>query len=69
MPRRIARSSVHHTLLRTRGTSSDWLALGATSIGSGIWTMHFIAMLGFTVQEAPMSYDRPSPSPASAWRS
>ncbi|MFE9361740.1 hypothetical protein OG810_27705 [Streptomyces sp. NBC_01693] len=46
--------------LRTRGTSrAGWLALGATSIGSGIWTMHFIAMLGFTVQEAPMSYDRP----------
>ncbi|MFJ8857485.1 MHYT domain-containing protein [Streptomyces sp. NPDC102451] len=46
--------------LRTRGASrAGWLALGATSIGSGIWTMHFIAMLGFTVREAPMSYDRP----------
>ncbi|MFD7440279.1 MHYT domain-containing protein [Streptomyces sp. NPDC059909] len=37
-----------------------WLALGATSIGSGIWTMHFIAMMGFTVAEAPISYDRPT---------
>lgn len=46
--------------LRTRGVSrAGWLALGATSIGSGIWTMHFIAMLGFTVREAPVSYDRP----------
>ncbi|WP_328724918.1 MHYT domain-containing protein [Streptomyces sp. NBC_00259] len=36
-----------------------WLALGATSIGSGIWTMHFVAMMGFTVAEAPISYDRP----------
>ena len=46
--------------LRTRGASrAGWLALGATSIGSGIWTMHFIAMLGFTVREAPVSYDRP----------
>lgn len=34
-----------------------WLALGATSIGSGIWTMHFIAMMGFTVHEAPVGYD------------
>ncbi|WP_329036310.1 hypothetical protein OHT61_07950 [Streptomyces sp. NBC_00178] len=46
--------------LRTRGVSrAGWLALGATSIGSGIWTMHFIAMLGFTVREAPVTYDRP----------
>ncbi|MGW7365394.1 MHYT domain-containing protein [Streptomyces sp. NPDC054841] len=37
-----------------------WLALGATSIGSGIWTMHFVAMMGFTVAEAPISYDRPT---------
>lgn len=35
-----------------------WLALGATAIGSGIWTMHFIAMMGFTVAEAPVGYDR-----------
>ncbi|WP_336322294.1 MHYT domain-containing protein [Streptomyces lavendofoliae] len=34
-----------------------WLALGATAIGSGIWTMHFIAMLGFTVRETPIGYD------------
>ncbi|MFE4451606.1 MHYT domain-containing protein [Streptomyces sp. NPDC056796] len=46
--------------LRARGASrAGWLALGATSIGSGIWTMHFIAMLGFSVREAPVSYDRP----------
>ncbi|OII62414.1 hypothetical protein BJP40_29045 [Streptomyces sp. CC53] len=36
-----------------------WLALGATSIGAGIWTMHFIAMMGFQVAEAPVDYDRP----------
>ncbi len=36
-----------------------WLALGATSIGAGIWTMHFIAMMGFHVAEAPVDYDRP----------
>ncbi|MCX5139541.1 MULTISPECIES: MHYT domain-containing protein [unclassified Streptomyces] len=46
--------------LRTeRSFKAGWLALGATSIGSGIWTMHFIAMVGFTVEEAPIGYDRP----------
>lgn len=38
---------------------AGWLALGATSIGTGIWTMHFIAMMGFSVQRAPIHYDRP----------
>ncbi|RST13226.1 hypothetical protein E2C00_15040 [Streptomyces sp. WAC05374] len=43
--------------LRRHGPAKlGWLALGATSIGSGIWTMHFIAMMGFTVQEAPVGY-------------
>ncbi|MFJ3901871.1 MHYT domain-containing protein [Streptomyces sp. NPDC090025] len=38
---------------------AGWLALGATAIGSGIWTMHFIAMMGFSVRQAPITYDRP----------
>ncbi|MFE9040885.1 MHYT domain-containing protein [Streptomyces sp. NPDC012421] len=38
---------------------AGWLALGSTSIGTGIWTMHFIAMMGFSVQQAPIDYDRP----------
>ncbi|MFI1399788.1 MHYT domain-containing protein [Streptomyces sp. NPDC020681] len=42
-----------------RSFKAGWLALGATAIGSGIWTMHFIAMMGFTVAEAPITYDRP----------
>ncbi|WP_371612183.1 MHYT domain-containing protein [Streptomyces clavifer] len=46
--------------LRTRRTArAGWLALGATSIGSGIWTMHFIAMVGFSVEQTTVSYDRP----------
>ncbi|MFJ6461060.1 MHYT domain-containing protein [Streptomyces sp. NPDC091387] len=46
--------------LRTeRSLKAGWLALGATSIGSGIWTMHFIAMMGFSVEEAPIGYDKP----------
>ncbi|MEV5281083.1 MHYT domain-containing protein [Streptomyces sp. NPDC051994] len=45
--------------LRTeRSFKALWLGLGATAIGSGIWTMHFIAMMGFTVREAPLGYDR-----------
>ncbi|MGW5768275.1 MHYT domain-containing protein [Streptomyces longwoodensis] len=36
-----------------------WLALGAAAIGSGIWTMHFVAMMGFTVHGAPIHYDKP----------
>ena len=35
-----------------------WLALGSAAIGSGIWTMHFIAMMGFTVAGAPIHYDK-----------
>ncbi|MEV3873563.1 MHYT domain-containing protein [Streptomyces sp. NPDC049906] len=34
-----------------------WLALGSAAIGSGIWTMHFVAMMGFTVRESPINYD------------
>ncbi|WSQ08302.1 hypothetical protein OG604_11335 [Streptomyces sp. NBC_01231] len=35
-----------------------WLALGSAAIGSGIWTMHFIAMMGFKIEQAPIHYDR-----------
>lgn len=46
------------SLIAPRSWRPGWLALGAGAIGSGIWTMHFIAMMGFTVQEAPIHYDR-----------
>ncbi|WP_197371270.1 MHYT domain-containing protein, partial [Streptomyces clavuligerus] len=46
--------------VRTEGAfKPGWLALGAVSIGSGIWTMHFIAMMGFSIAETPITYDRP----------
>ncbi|GAA2227098.1 MHYT domain-containing protein [Streptomyces indiaensis] len=35
-----------------------WLALGSAAIGSGIWTMHFVAMMGFTVRGVPIHYDK-----------
>jgi NO-binding membrane sensor protein with MHYT domain len=33
-----------------------WIALGALAIGSGIWSMHFIGMLGFSLP-TQLSYD------------
>ncbi|NEB04011.1 MHYT domain-containing protein [Streptomyces sp. SID13726] len=45
------------TLLSNQSWKPGWLALGAASIGCGIWTMHFIAMIGFQVVEARIRYD------------
>ncbi|BFP55962.1 MHYT domain-containing protein [Streptomyces sp. CMC78] len=48
------------TIRSLRNDSSwkpGWLALGAAAIGSGIWTMHFVAMMGFQVAETPVTYD------------
>lgn len=36
-----------------------WLLLAACAIGCGIWTMHFIAMLGFSVTSATIVYNVP----------
>ncbi|MFB6548855.1 MHYT domain-containing protein [Streptomyces sp. NPDC056405] len=41
----------------TRSWRPAWLALGSAAIGSGIWTMHFIAMMGFTIEHTPIRYD------------
>ncbi|HKS49115.1 MAG TPA: MHYT domain-containing protein [Amycolatopsis sp.] len=35
----------------------NWLIGSATAIGTGIWTMHFIAMLGFGVTGTDVRYD------------
>ncbi|MER7694551.1 MHYT domain-containing protein, partial [Streptomyces sp. NPDC097610] len=43
--------------LRRPHRRAGWLALGAISIGCGIWTMHFIAMIGFSVEGALVNYD------------
>ncbi|GAA3997160.1 MHYT domain-containing protein [Streptomyces plumbiresistens] len=45
------------SLLDTQSWKAGWLALGAAAIGCGIWTMHFIAMIGFQVEEARIRYD------------
>lgn len=47
-------------LLVANSWRPGWLALASAAIGSGIWTMHFVAMIGFTVEEAPVHYDRPT---------
>ncbi|GAA2126558.1 MHYT domain-containing protein [Glycomyces algeriensis] len=40
------------------GRRALWLAVAAFAIGgTGIWVMHFVAMLGFTVEEAELRYD------------
>lgn len=35
----------------------SWLITASVSLGSGIWTMHFIAMLGFAVAGTPIRYN------------
>ncbi|CAM5693111.1 MHYT domain-containing protein OS=Streptomyces alboniger OX=132473 GN=CP975_08375 PE=4 SV=1 [Streptomyces alboniger] len=46
------------SMLVARSWRLGWLALGSAAIGSGIWTMHFVAMMGFTIEQAPIRYDR-----------
>ena len=42
------------------GWRAWWLTLAAVAIGgTGIWTMHFVAMLGFSVEDLPIRYDIP----------
>jgi NO-binding membrane sensor protein with MHYT domain len=44
----------------TGGRRNLWLCLGALAIGgTGIWVMHFVAMLGFTIQGAEIRYNIP----------
>ncbi|MFF3381283.1 MHYT domain-containing protein [Streptomyces sp. NPDC002680] len=48
---------VVRSLLNQESWKPGWLALGAAAIGCGIWTMHFIAMIGFQVEETAVRYD------------
>lgn len=45
--------------LRVVGTAQGkgWLVAGAISLGTGIWGMHFVAMLGFDVQGVDLHYE------------
>ncbi|MFF4652125.1 MHYT domain-containing protein [Streptomyces sp. NPDC001380] len=46
-------------LATTGSARRNWLVTGAVAIGSGIWTMHFVAMLGFSVSGTELRYDVP----------
>lgn len=50
---------VNRALLVTEGGRAGWLALGAASLGCGVWTMHFVALTGFRVPGARIGYDLP----------
>ncbi|RAJ65599.1 NO-binding membrane sensor protein with MHYT domain [Streptomyces sp. Amel2xB2] len=47
--------------MRTPGAEAreqaGWLALGSVAVGIGIFTMHVVAMIGFSVGGAPIDYD------------
>ena len=44
----------------TGGARARWLLLAAVSIGAtGIWVMHFIAMLGYTINGQAITYNVP----------
>ncbi|WP_175407485.1 MHYT domain-containing protein [Streptomyces sp. TRM64462] len=43
----------------TGASRRNWLLTAASAIGTGIWTMHFIAMLGFAVTGTDIRYDVP----------
>ncbi|GAA0690074.1 MHYT domain-containing protein [Kitasatospora atroaurantiaca] len=46
-------------LAATGSSRRNWLLTAAAAIGSGIWTMHFIAMFGFTVDGTELRYNVP----------
>jgi len=51
----VTRGTYYQGLARAR-----WLAIAATAIGAtGIWAMHFIAMLGFSIPGQQISYNVP----------
>ena len=42
------------------GARAGWLAVASVSIGAtGIWAMHFVAMLGFSIPGQTISYNVP----------
>lgn len=53
------RCTVQALAAPTARSRRNWLLTAASAIGTGIWTMHFIAMLGFTVSGTEIRYDIP----------
>ncbi|MFI6848748.1 MHYT domain-containing protein [Kitasatospora sp. NPDC050467] len=52
----VALRSTRWALVSTGRTRVYWLLFASTSLGAGIWSMHFIAMLGFSVTGIEISY-------------
>ncbi|RII09403.1 hypothetical protein DSC45_31495 [Streptomyces sp. YIM 130001] len=46
-------------LASTGRSRRNWLLTAASALGTGIWTMHFVAMLGFGVSGTEIRYDVP----------
>ncbi|MGW2685215.1 MHYT domain-containing protein [Streptomyces sp. NPDC001414] len=46
-------------LASTGRARRNWLLTAASALGTGIWTMHFVAMLGFGVNGTDIRYDVP----------
>ncbi|MGW7358455.1 MHYT domain-containing protein [Streptomyces sp. NPDC054802] len=46
-------------LSATGRSRRNWLITAASAIGTGIWTMHFVAMLGFAVRGTGIRYNVP----------
>ncbi|MBC9717470.1 hypothetical protein H9Y04_33570 [Streptomyces sp. TRM66268-LWL] len=46
-------------LAATGRSRRNWLITAASAIGTGIWTMHFVAMLGFSVTGTEIRYNVP----------
>lgn len=46
-------------LAATGRSRRNWLITGASALGTGIWTMHFVAMLGFGVSGTEIRYNVP----------
>ncbi|MEW1777747.1 MHYT domain-containing protein [Streptomyces sp. NPDC086777] len=46
-------------LASTGRSRRNWLLTAASALGTGIWTMHFVAMLGFSVSGTDIRYDVP----------
>ncbi|AZM44814.1 hypothetical protein DMB38_02365 [Streptomyces sp. WAC 06738] len=53
------RCTVQALAAPTARSRRNWLLTAASATGTGIWTMHFIAMLGFTVSGTEIRYDIP----------
>src|SRR5262245_19023085 len=53
----VALRSARWALLTEGRTRRNWLIFGTISLGGGIWSMHFIAMLGFAISGVEIRYN------------